>query len=103
MNEVLGRAYMFIFGIRPPSSLPDWLMAEMILNKFDVPKLGEELAKQCIFQIVNHISYPDHATTRLVVGHAENLATELWDELPDEPHMAQIAYLERIFKPSPRQ
>jgi len=99
MNAVLARAYEVIFDLKPVPRMSDWMMALMILNKFDVPKLGEELAKQCIFQIVNHIEYPNNGITQTVVGQAEGLATELWDGLPDEPHMNQIAHLENVYSP----
>ena len=29
-----------------------------------------------------------------MVSRAEGFATELWDDLPDEPHMAELEYKE---------
>lgn len=68
------------------------------MNNWDVPKLGKDLSKEVIFQVVNHISYPDKEKTTEIVGRAENFATELFRELSDiDPHMDVIAELERVY------
>lgn len=93
MGDTLCRAYGITFG-KDPTGLEDWQIAEALMDHFNVPLLEEELAKKCIFKIVNHIGYPDRETTTRIVLRAEGFATELWPELPDEPHMAEIAFLE---------
>jgi hypothetical protein len=87
-------AYKIIHMQEPSSELADWQVAEAVLNDFRVRELGDDLAKSVIYEIVNYVHFPNQETTTRIVGHAENLATELWDELPDEPHMADIAHLE---------
>ena len=60
-----------------------------------MPKLSEDLAKECIFRIVNHTSFPDDELTRHIVGLAEDKAVELFPELEGiDPHMDVIAHLE---------
>lgn len=102
MDQALNRAYKIVFGAKPEPGMKNWQVAEKLLDRFDVPKLGEDLAKSCIHRIVNHIEYPDVETTRRIVGRAEGLASELWDELPDEPHMAEIERLEYPKENKPR-
>ena len=94
MANHLNEAYEILFNHSPNSALSDWQIAEAVLDNFNVPKLGEKLAKECIYQVVNHIAYPDQESTRRIVSRAEGFATELWDDLPDEPHMAEIEYKE---------
>ncbi len=102
MDQTLSRAYKIIFEAEPESGAKDWQIAEKLLGRFDIRKLGEKLAKECIHKIVNYISYPDRETTTRIVGRAEGLASELWDDLPDEVHMADLErkeyweYLEKI-------
>jgi hypothetical protein len=90
MDKSLKEAYQIIFGAYPDPDLAEGQVAKSIINHFDVPKLGEPLAKACLLRIVNHVGYPDRATTREIVGRAQGLATELWDDLSDEPHMADL-------------
>ncbi len=98
MNTILKQAYIQTEGREPDPSLVDWQLAEALVNNFRVPVLGEELAKEVIFQIINHVLvYPDRATTTRIVGKAEALASELFsgEGISDEPHMADIEHLER--------
>jgi len=94
VNHVLNQVYKVVFGFGPEIGIEDWQIAEKLLDHFDVPRLGEKLAKECIYQIVNHICYPDQETGMRIVSRAEGLASELWDNLSDEPHMAEIERLE---------
>ncbi len=89
-------AYKKIFG-HEPENLKDWEIAEKVVNSFNVPLMGEELAKKVIFDVVNHTSFPNHEKTTEVVGRAERFATELFKEFEgiDQPHMDEIAHLER--------
>jgi len=95
MESSLYLAYQLLLGVGP-DGLVEWQIAEAVLANFNVPKLGEELAKKCLLRIVNHTEFPTDEKTRILVGWAESLATELWSDLPDEPHMAQLEYLERF-------
>lgn len=89
MDATLQLAYGKLW---PSTDLPiaDWLMAEAILERFSVRVLGECLAKECIFRIVNHLEYPSQDVCTRIVLRAEGFASELWDDLPDEPHMAEL-------------
>lgn len=98
MDQTLARAYKTIFKTEPETGAEDWQIAEKLLEHFDVRKLDEKLAIKCIHRIVNYIRYPDRKTTTRIVGRAEGLASELWDELPDEPHMAEIERKEYLEK-----
>lgn len=98
MNSILKKSYQLIFGREPDSPRPDWQIAEDIIKNWDVPKLGEELSKECIFEIVGRVTYPDFETTRRIVGHAEELSTELFPELANlDPHMDVIEFLEKKY------
>ena len=87
-NPVLVKAYEIIFG-KPPE-MPDWWTAEKLMEHFDVPKLGERLAAQCLFEIVDGIHYPDRESTTRIVGRAEGFLSEIFPELNQEPHMSEI-------------
>jgi hypothetical protein len=105
MDPTLKRAYKIIFEAEPEPGMKDWQIAEKLLDRFNVRKLGEELAKECVHRIVNYIKYPDRETTTRIVGRAEGFASELWEGLPDEPHMAELErleYLEHGKKSKPR-
>ena len=101
-DPTLREAYEIIFAAAPDASAETWQIAEAILDNFDVPKLGEDLARRCIFRIVNHVHYPDRLTTTRLVGRAESFATELWDDLPDEPHMADLEVKEYSYFSNPK-
>jgi hypothetical protein len=88
MNAI-NKAYAIIFG-KSPEGLRGWQIAEEVIRSFDVNKLGEELAKEVIYEVVLYVDYPDRETTTRVVGRAEGLAGELWDDLPGEVHMADL-------------
>ncbi len=91
MNSILKEAYVKIKHVEPDTSLADWELAEAIVNDFNVPVLGEDFSKQVIFTIVNGaIEYPDQETTTRIVGRAEGFASELFEGLSDEPHMAEL-------------
>jgi hypothetical protein len=91
---ILNKAYKMIFG-KEPENLEEWQIAKEVIDNWNVPLLGEEMAKEVIFMIVNHTNFPSQELTREVVLKAENFAMELFDELKmDEPHMADIERLE---------
>lgn len=91
---VLNEAYKKIFG-KEPDKMEEWEIARDIMDNWNVPVLGEDMAKEVIFKVVNHVIFPSNEITREVVLRAENYATELFDELrTDEPHMAELERLE---------
>src|SRR5216684_3976468 len=90
MDATLAKAYRIITGRSPLPDMADWEIAEVVLQRLDISKTGETLAKECIFRIVNHIDFPSKELTTQIVGRAELFASELWDDLGDEPHMAEL-------------
>lgn len=94
MESILKEAYSKVFGKDPASSMKDWELAKTIMSNWNVPKMGEGLAKKVIFRVVNHTEYPDDNIRRKVTGIALDFSTELWVDLPDEPHIAQLEYKE---------
>lgn len=91
-NRILDEACLRIFN--KIFDYEDWQIAELLIENFDVRKLGEDLAQQVIFQVVNHIFYPDQEDTTRIVGRAEALASELFNNIFDEPHMADLERIE---------
>lgn len=94
MESILKEAYSKVFGKDPASSMKKWELAKTIMSNWNVPKMGESLAKKVIFSVVNHTEYPDDNIRRSVIGIALAFSTELWDDLPDEPHVDQLEYKE---------
>lgn len=94
MDSVLKEAYIKIFENEPIESMKTWEVAEKIMSNWNVPKMGESLARNVIFRVVNHTEYPNDDISRNVIGTALEFSTELWDDLPDEPHVDQLAYKE---------
>lgn len=89
MNQILKEAYTKITGQEPAETMKDWELADYLANSFNYRVLGEDLAKQMIFTIVNHVhDYPDDETTKRIVGKAEGIAEEMG--IVDEGHMADI-------------
>ena len=98
MNQTLARAYKIIFGHEPTIDLKDWQIAAQILRRWNVPKIGEDLAKECIFIIVNHIEYPSEEMTRVIVGEAEHKGVELFPEIGvRDPSMDVYEWLENRY------
>lgn len=93
MDNDLTQAYIKIFGENPTVN-SDWQLAEKIVENWNVPKLGEDLAKLAVLKAINGVNYPDDETAKQIMAKFLSLATELWPELPEEPHVAQIEYLE---------
>ena len=87
--NTLTEAYKIIFG-KKPENLESWEIARAIMNKFDVPKLGEQLAREVLTEIITNVGFPNSEITHEIVGHAENLLTEFTDEFGDEPHFAAV-------------
>lgn len=99
MDKAILRAYTIINGSEPALEMAEWQAAEYILNNMDVPRLGEDLAKECLFRIINYTSFPDRELTRSIVGVAEEKISEFYPELgiQDHVHMDVVAELERKY------
>jgi len=98
MHQSLKKAFEIIFHKTPDSSMQEWEVARDVMTHFDGRILSEDLAKECIFQIVNHTMFPNQEITHDVVERAEHIAEELFEELSGvDPHMNVIAHLERKY------
>lgn len=98
MDQALSQAYKILLDRYPDNDMPEWMVASEVTNKWDTRLLGEDLARECIFRIVNHTIFPTQDKTREIVGIAESRATELFPELEGvDPHMDVMAHLERIY------
>lgn len=98
MGSVLYDAHRILFGSRSADELKEWQLAREVLGGWNVPKLGEDLAKKCLFEIINHVRFPNNDLTREIVEIAEDKAEELFPELEGrDPHMAVIENLERAY------
>ena len=95
MNEdTLTVAYLKLFGSEPVGLEP-WQIAKEILNNWNVPKLSEELAEECILKIVNHVQCPNKEITTEIVGKAEELGVELFPEIGiHDPSMDVYEWIE---------
>ena len=96
MDATLREAYKIAFDREPDTDTEDWQLAEAILSRFTVPKLGENLAKRCVLKIINHVAFPDPERTQQVITRAVGFATELWDDLPSEPSTEDLARKEYL-------
>ncbi|MFZ5559246.1 MAG: hypothetical protein ACOZAL_00410 [Patescibacteria group bacterium] len=91
-------AYKKLFNKEPEAETEEWRLAQKIVSHWNVPKLGEELALETLFEILNHTDYPDTETTHRIVGRAENLISEFLPELSEhDAHMDVIEFLERKY------
>lgn len=99
MNKSIVKAFTLLFGSEPEPDKKEWQIASEILDNWNVPLLGEDLSKECLFRIINHTSFPNSKLTRLIVGIAEEKITELFPELgwQDHVHMDVVAELERKY------
>lgn len=61
-------------------------------------KIGEELALETLFEIINHTDFPTTEITYKIVGKAEDLITEFLPETSEhDPHMDVVEFLERQY------
>lgn len=104
MEKVLNKAYKVIFEKEPESQKADWELAREILLNWNVPKMGEDLAKECIFEIIGHVQYPNQEKTTEIVGMAEDKAGELFPEIGEhDPHMDVIEWLEMKYRQTKKE
>ena len=52
MAKHLNEAYEILFRHSPNLGLADWQIAATVLDNFNVPRLGENLAGKCIYQVI---------------------------------------------------
>lgn len=100
MNEEskLVQTYKKLFDKEPKTETKEWRLARKIISNWDVPKIGEELALETLFEIINHTDYPNAEITHEIVGKAEDLISEFLPELTEhDAHMDVIEYLERKY------
>lgn len=98
-EDIIDKAYAILFGNKQDPLLKRWEKAKEIAYNWNVPKLGEEIAKECVFEIVNHVSFPDSPTTKEIVGRIEHFATELFPELEGiDSSMDVILFLEYKYR-----
>lgn len=99
MDKAIAEAYAKIYNRSPDSEAEEWQAALEIINHWDVPLLGENLAKECLFRIINHTPFPDEVLTKSIVGVAEEKILELFPELgwQDHVHIDVVANLERKY------
>ncbi len=96
MIECLYKAYISVHG-KEPAGLADWEIAKAILEVLDAPEwLSNELARECIYQIVQVVEYPDDEVRIRIVAQAEESARDIFPELKNVSggiHMDLIGYL----------
>lgn len=86
-DTILAQAYQVLNNQKSGPEMENWQAAADILEHWDVPKLGEELAREVIFQIVLDTQFPDRdgnmETTKKFVHDAEHKGIELFPEIGD--------------------
>lgn len=102
--STLTKAYQIIFDKEPEVEKAEWQVAKEIIENWNVPKLGEDFAKECLFEIILHVPFPNEETTKEVVGRAEDFAEELFEELAGhDAHMDAVEVLERKYRTDKRK
>ena len=91
----LREIYRDLFDREAACELAEWQIAKAILENFNVPKIGEDEAREALLLIINYVKFPSLETTIKIIGWAEAKATELWPELPEEPHMALFEWIKQ--------
>lgn len=98
MDSAANRAFKKIFS-KEPEDLEQWELAQQVLKNFNIPLLGDELAKDVILEAVNSTKYPNRETLHEVVGLAEGFASEIFAEYDKhenaEPHMAELEWIQQ--------
>ena len=101
-DKVLIEAYRTLCGHSPDQEMEDWQLVPEILNRWNVPKLGENFAREIIFEIVLHTQFPDENAnmeiTKAYVHDAEQKGVELFPEIGDrDPSMDLYAVIEQEY------
>lgn len=87
-------AYLLIHK-KEPEKMEDWEIASRIIEVLDdINWVPDDLAKECIFEIVNNVNYPNNETRMNIVLMAEEKTKSIFPELAniDEIHMDQIDF-----------
>jgi len=90
----LTEAYRLIHK-KEPIGLKDWEIAKAIVEVLDDSGwVSDNLAKECVYEIVHSVDYPDDATRINIVSFAEEKAKAVFPELSNinEIHMDQIDF-----------
>ncbi|MEK7606477.1 MAG: hypothetical protein AAB458_02710 [Patescibacteria group bacterium] len=78
---------------RVPTGLQNWEMAQQIVEVLgDENWVPADVARECIYCIVHHVTYPDKETKQSVTLMAEEAARSVFPELAgiNEVHIDQI-------------
>jgi hypothetical protein len=102
INPLVLRAYKTIHGSDPAPEELEWEVVKNVLGNWDVPKLGEELASEFLFEVILHLVYPENGPanekTKEIVGPAEEKIIELFPQVGYQDghiHWDDVADLER--------
>jgi len=96
----LKRAYMLVHN-KEPENLADWEIVQKIVEVLgDQNWIPSDLARECLYNIVHSVDYPDKDTKKNLVLMAEDAARSIFPELSsvEEVHMDQIEYLYNKWK-----
>lgn len=90
IREIFYEAYFILFGDYPSKRMAEWMVAEKVLDYFDIRRLGEERARIFLMEVITNHHFPSQHIRRVVLK-AEELAVEVFPEInTDEPHMAEL-------------
>lgn len=84
-----------------PIELEKWEIAQSVVEVLDDTNLvPDELAKECIHEVVFGVKYPDDKTRIDIVLYAEEKSRSVFPELKniDEVHMDQVEYVYNKWK-----
>lgn len=94
IKDPLPKAYRILFGQYPYPTMEEWEIAADILNNWNVPALGEELAEWCTSRIIVWTEFPSEILTRKYVGIAEDKHYE-FSERDCDVHCADVERISR--------
>lgn len=92
-DQTLCDAYLVLFGKDPHPVLNNWQIAAMVMEAFDLPVMGKELAKKCILVICNHLKSTSEAEQD-VVEMALHSGRHFWPQIPFEVLLSHMPALE---------
>lgn len=104
-DNTLKEAYRVMHQADAPDAVSDWEFAQELLAEWNVPLLGEDLAKRCLFQLINHIpKESDETKMREIIGAAEEKLPELFPEIGlKDPDMHVAEWLEYTYREQKEQ
>jgi hypothetical protein len=99
MDSAIKEAFRIIYK-QEPEGLERWEIAKKVMDKFGDTRLGYDLAREVVLEIINRTEYPNPEIRQELVGHAVNLATEFFPEFNSranaEPHISEFERMDRI-------